>query len=165
MIQNKLDESIKSKTTNAAIEENENLDEQLINNPAQIFISFEWSSKEKAALLKEHLEKLNSFQIWFDNGQMGGGNVRNKRIDIGLRLCQVLICLITDESSKDETCLNQITLAVQLGKPIIPLLIDEKLRWPPVGSLGLILLTRIKINILKRILNFFFNFENQKVLF
>lgn len=62
---------------------------------------------------------------------MGGGSKRNSRIDLGLRLCNVLVCLITSETGNDQTCLNQINLAVQLNKPIVPLLLDSKLKWPP----------------------------------
>ena len=92
-------------------------DAQLAENPPQVFVSFEWSSMEKALLLKKHLDALE-LNTWFDDGKMGGGNMRNNRIDVGLRKCQVLICLITTEASKDETCLNQICLAVQLGEKI-----------------------------------------------
>ena len=123
---------------NIQLNDDDLLDEQLIKNPPQVFICYEWSSKSKAELLKKHLadEFHNNIQIWFDDGNMGGGNLRNKRIDVGLRSCYVLICLITKEIISDKTCLNQINLAVQLNKSIIPLLIDNKLKWPPEGSLG-----------------------------
>ncbi len=126
------------------------LDTQLIENPPEVFVSFEWSSMEKALLLKKYLDDLKFINVWFDDGKMGGGNLRNNRIDIGLRKCQVLICLITSEASKDETCLNQINLAVQLGKPIIPLLLDSKLKWPPSGSLGPILSEYLFIRFFQR---------------
>ena len=92
-------------------------------------------------------KKLN---IWFDDVSMGGGNARNNRIDRGLRVCSVLICLITEQASKDQTCLNQITLAIQLNKPIIPLLMDSNLKWPPAGSLGPILSEYLFIRFFQR---------------
>lgn len=149
------------------------VDFELINNPPQIFISYEWSSKDKAELLKKHLyDKLNEpvptksnqkptkanasslykkLNIWFDDGNMGGGVSMNNRIDRGLRVCHILLCLITEEASKDQTCLNQISLAVQLGKPIIPLLLDSKLKWPPAGSLGPILSEYLFIRFFQRL--------------
>lgn len=81
---------------------------------------------------------------------MGGGAKRNSRIDLGLRLSNVLICLITSETNKDQACLNQINLAVQLNKPIIPLLLDSKLKWPPSGSLGPILSEYLFIRFFQR---------------
>lgn len=81
---------------------------------------------------------------------MGGGAKRNNRIDLGMRLSNVLICLITGETNKDQTCLNQINLAVQLNKPIIPLLLDSKLKWPPSGSLGPILSEYLFIRFFQR---------------
>lgn len=130
-----------------------NIDDKMKKNPAHVFICFEMSSIQKAELVQRYLfERLNQecgvtnldesdnrINIWFDDGRMGGGVERNKRIDLGVRLCKVLVCLITAESIKDQTCLNQINLAVQLNKQIIPLLLDSKLKWPPSGSLGPIL--------------------------
>jgi hypothetical protein len=146
---------------NKKIDLNEDaIDKELIDNPPQIFVSYEWSSKEKAELLRKYLyDKLNEqsqnslykkLNIWFDDGNMGGGNNRNNRIDRGLRTCSILVCFITDASSKDQTCLNQITLAIQLNKPIIPLLIDPKLKWPPAGSLGPILSEYLFIRFFQR---------------
>jgi len=133
---------IKNQKENIELNE-EKLDKELINQPPQIFICFEWSSKDKAELLRKYLISFfnqennnNRIRIWFDDGVMGGGESRNNRIDIGLRSCYVLICLINKEIVNDKTCLNQINLAVQLNKAIIPLLIDNKLKWPPQGSLG-----------------------------
>lgn len=123
----------------------------MVNNTSHVFVSYEWSSKEKAQLLRDHLVKrlntdygcsandANRINIWFDDGNMGGGADRNRRIDVGLRSCNVLVCLITSQTGNDQTCVNQINLAIQLNKPIIPLLLDSKLKWPPAGSLGPIL--------------------------
>jgi hypothetical protein len=129
-----------------------------MNNPPQIFVSYEWSSKDQAELLRKYLyNELNNsgslykkLNIWFDDGNMGGGTSMNNRIDRGLRMCNILICFITEQSAKDQTCLNQINLAVQLGKPIIPLLIDSKLKWPPAGSLGPILSEYLFIRFFQR---------------
>lgn len=140
------------------------IDEKMKRNPAHVFISFEWSSKEKAQMLQKYLfEEINKecgvtnlndadnrINIWFDDGNMGGGVERNNRIDLGLRLCNVLVCLITSEMNKDQTSLNQINLAIQLNKPIIPLLLDSKLKWPPSGSLGPILSEYLFIRFFQR---------------
>jgi hypothetical protein len=143
LIKNKRQE-IDSNNANENVDLNEEkLDQELVDQPPQIFICYEWSSKDKAELLVKHLtfyfnndNKSNPIKIWFDDGKMGGGEARNNRIDIGLRSCNVLICLISKEIIKDKICLNQINLAVQLNKAIIPLLVDSKLKWPPQGSLG-----------------------------
>lgn len=81
---------------------------------------------------------------------MGGGVQRSSRIDLGLRLSNVLLCFITNETSEDQTCLNQISLAVQLNKPIIPLLLDANLKWPPRGALGPILSEYLFIRFFQR---------------
>ena len=125
----------------AALETNQTddvkLDFDLVNMSPQIFMSFQWEMKEKAELLKTYLEQ-NNRTCWLDIGQMGGSTKRNERIDKGIRAAHVLICFVTNEYAKNETCIRQVNLAVSLGKPIIPLLV-EKLKWPPNGSLGPIL--------------------------
>ena len=137
------------------------IDEQLMKRPPQVFICFEWSVKEQAVRLKEHLlAKLNEnlstessrnyVDIWLDDGTMGGGNQRSSRIDVGLRSCHVLVCLVTSKSGQDQVFLNQVTLAVQLSKPIIPLLLDKALKWPPSGSLGPILSEYLFIRFFQR---------------
>jgi hypothetical protein len=128
------------------------IDAQILNNPPQVFICFEWSCKSKAQLLKKHLNQRfnDSIRIYFDDGEMGGGDSRNKRIDIGLRSCCVLICLITTEIQNDKTCVSQITQATQLNKSIIPLLLDSKVKWPPPGSLGPILSEYLFIRFFQR---------------
>lgn len=163
IIQNNIDK-IESESKNSF--KDYNIDDKLKANPSQVFICYEWSSKEKAELLRKYLfEQLNKecgvkninddkneniINIWFDDGNMGGGIDRNKRIDLGLRLCNVLVCLISSEINKDQTCLNQINLAIQLNKPIIPLLLDSKLKWPPSGSLGPILSEYLFIRFFQR---------------
>lgn len=141
------------------------MDAKLKKNPAHVFICYEASSREQAELLQRHLfvkinhecgvgdanDVDNRINIWFDNdGDKGGGVTRNKRIDLGLRLCNVLVCLITSKSNQDKTLMNQINLAIQLNKPVIPLLLDSKLKWPPTGSLGPILSEYLFIRFFQR---------------
>lgn len=143
-----------------------NIDDKLKKNPAHVFICYEAASgRQQAEILHRHLfvrinqecgvseptvDLNNRINIWFDDGQMGGGVERAKRIDLGLRLCNVLVCLITSKTGQDKTCLNQINLAIQLNKPVIPLLLDSKLKWPPAGSLGPILSEYLFIRFFQR---------------
>lgn len=141
-----------------------NMDDKLKKNPAHVFICYEAESRDQAELLQRHLfaqinkecgvvdpnDVDNRINIWFDDGQMGGGVERNRRIDLGLRLCNVLVCLITSKTNQNKTCLNQINLAIQLNKPVIPLLLDSKLKWPPTGSLGPILSEYLFIRFFQR---------------
>ena len=118
---------------------------------AQVFLCFEWSCLDKAKLLNKYLLD-NNLNTWFedDDGKLGGGANRFSRIDVGLRKCNVLVCFVTNELAKDSNCLGQINLAVQLNKPIIPLLVDSNCKWPPVGTLGPILSEYLFIRFFQR---------------
>lgn len=108
---------------------------------AQVFLSFEWSCFDKAALLAKYL-RANNVDVCMETEkeeEILAGSSRFKRVDLLLRRAHVFVCFVTRQFADNSTCLGLINLAVQLGKPIIPLLMDASLKWPPSGSLGPIL--------------------------
>ena len=75
------------------------------------------------------------YKCWMDVGQMGGGDKLFEKIDSGIRAAKVIICCVTEKYAKSPNCNREVNLSVNLGKPIIPLLL-EKMGWPPKGSMG-----------------------------
>ena len=97
--------------------------------------------------------------MWMDIGQMGGGDKLFQKIDNGIRASKIMICCVTEKYAQSPNCnrevsfrvsgimnkiscnyfivvhVFQVNLAVNLGKPILPLLM-EKMNWPPAGSMG-----------------------------
>ena len=53
------------------------------------------------------------------------------RVERGLRLCKLLICLATEKAFKDQDYIDQINSVMKSNKPIIFLLIDPNIKWPP----------------------------------
>jgi hypothetical protein len=70
-----------------------------------------------------------------DVGQMGGGDKLFAKIDSGIRAAKVIVCCVTEQYAQSPNCNREVNLAVTLGKPIIPLLV-EKMSWPPPGAMG-----------------------------
>ncbi|CAH1788849.1 unnamed protein product [Owenia fusiformis] len=102
--------------------------------PPAVFISYQWGHQAEVKLLKLHLEAAG-FKCWMDIGQMGGGDKLFQKIDQGIRAAKVIICCVSKKYSKSDNCTREVNLSVNLGKPIIPLLM-EKLSWPPEGAMG-----------------------------
>ena len=75
------------------------------------------------------------YKCWMDVGQMGGGDKLFEKIDSGIRAAKVVICCVTEKYATSPNCIREVNLSVNLGKPIIPLLL-EKMGWPPKGSMG-----------------------------
>ena len=61
-----------------------------IQEPPQVFISYQWDIQDEVSLLRDKLEK-SGFSCWMDIGQMGGGDQLSTKIDAGVRQCKVFI--------------------------------------------------------------------------
>ncbi|XP_071115734.1 uncharacterized protein [Haliotis cracherodii] len=103
-------------------------------SPPEIFISYQWGKQPEVQLLQRHLSSAG-YSCWLDVGQMGGGDKLFEKIDRGIRAATVVLCCVTDNYASSPNCNREVNLAVTLGKPIIPLLL-EKCTWPPAGSMG-----------------------------
>ncbi|XP_060078184.1 uncharacterized protein LOC132557683 [Ylistrum balloti] len=102
--------------------------------PPPIFLSYQWGHQNEVKLLRQHL-LMAGYECWMDVGQMGGGDKLFEKIDNGIRGSKVIICCVSEKYAKSPNCNREVNLSVNLGKPMIPLLM-EKMAWPPKGSMG-----------------------------
>ncbi|KAK3596964.1 hypothetical protein CHS0354_033622 [Potamilus streckersoni] len=115
-----------------------------VEDPAQVFISYQWDHQDEAKTLRNKLEQAG-FSCWMDVGQMGGGDALNIKIDEGMRNAKVVIACVSPKYVVSHHCTREIGLADLLRKPIIPVLM-EKTAWPPPGGMALILSQLVYIN-------------------
>ncbi|ELU16910.1 hypothetical protein CAPTEDRAFT_195141 [Capitella teleta] len=116
-------------------------DEELGDTPS-IFISYQWGYQQEVKMLKKHLEQ-SGYKAWMDVGQMGGGDKLYAKIDQGIRAAQVVISCVSKKYAQSPNCNKEV------GKPIIPLLM-EKMHWPPPGTMGPIFSEYIFIRFFQR---------------
>lgn len=67
---------------------------------------------------------------------MGAGDSLFNKIDSGIRSCSVVISCVTQKYSLSLNCRREVSLATAIGKPIIPLLLEE-MSWPPSGPMSM----------------------------
>lgn len=65
---------------------------ELEQEPAQIFISYQWDSQDEVKGLRDRLER-SGYSCWMDIGQLGGGDHLYTKIDEALRQCKVWMIL------------------------------------------------------------------------
>ncbi len=86
------------------------------------FISYSrQDSLDFAIKLQKHLTA-QGFDIWLDLHDINAGDDFQKRIDTAIENAQRLIYIISPGAVNSEYCAKELALAVELNKPIIPLI-------------------------------------------
>ncbi|XP_069126661.1 uncharacterized protein [Argopecten irradians] len=107
-----------------------------IQDPPQVFISYQWDCQDEVKALRDRLEKVG-LSCWMDIGQMGGGDQLNIKIDEGIRNSKVVLSCVSPKYVVSHHCNRELSLADLLAKPIIPVMF-ESVPWPPPGGMSLI---------------------------
>ena len=77
-----------------------------------------------AAFVERELKK-RSHDVFRDETGVIVGEVWPRRIHEEVKACEVMVCLISNNSLKSEWVLNEIDLAKTLATPIIPVLLEQ----------------------------------------
>ncbi|MEK8017543.1 MAG: toll/interleukin-1 receptor domain-containing protein, partial [Candidatus Parabeggiatoa sp.] len=86
------------------------------------FISYSrQDSRDFAIKLQKNLTA-QGFDIWLDLHDINAGDDFQKRIDTAIENAQRLIYIISPGAVNSEYCAKELALAVELNKPIIPLI-------------------------------------------
>ncbi|XP_075241895.1 uncharacterized protein LOC142336837 [Convolutriloba macropyga] len=116
--------------------------EQLIHY--DVFISYNHDSKTFALNLYKTLKHTFKYSVFIDK-QLSTKQKLNSALDEALRNTQLVVCVVTEKYSKSKSCCAEISLANNLGLPMIPLVIEDlpphkqnpKNFWPPEGEMSL----------------------------
>ncbi|WAR23948.1 NEUR-like protein [Mya arenaria] len=112
--------------------------------PAQVFISYQWDSQDEVKALRDRLER-SGLTCWMDIGQLGGGDHLYTKIDEALRSCKAVISCVSPKYIVSHHCSRELSLADLLRKPIIPIMMEQTI-WPPPGGMALIFSQLVYIN-------------------
>jgi len=70
-----------------------------------------------------------------------------EKIDQGVRGASVFIACISDAATKSKSCQQEVALASELGKPIIPVWVASLRSWPPPGPMSPVLAGKMYIDL------------------
>ena len=90
-----------------------------------IFISYNWNTKDQVKILYDHL-KLQNYNIWLDDKELNAGNSRlTTELAQGIKRSKIFLCCITNDYCKSYNCNLECEFASAKKKPIIPLMIQK----------------------------------------
>ncbi|XP_071845673.1 uncharacterized protein [Apostichopus japonicus] len=124
-----------------------------------VFISYQWDKQPQIKKLFSELTKLG-FPCWLDIMQMGGGDPLFAKIDKGIRNAEVVLSCVTSKYALSANCRREVSLSDALRKPIIPLLLEEGMTWPPPGPMSMTFTQLLYIDFTQEVSQR--NFEDEK---
>jgi len=90
-----------------------------------IFISYSSTDRSFADQLVTELEKY--YSVWIDQGELSGGLAWETRIEQALAACKVCVVIVSEASNQSEWVARETIRAEQLGKPRVPMLLNDDL--------------------------------------
>ncbi len=89
-----------------------------------IFISYSRSDSDFVLKLEEDLSRESIF-IWLDQKKISGGKLWDRAIEEALGSAGILILVVSSKSALSENVANEVQYAVDEGKKIIPVIIEQ----------------------------------------
>lgn len=106
------------------VNENEHkIDDDIVNQDSNIFISYSRKDQEQASAICELLNK-NDIPYWIDNeGKYSGSNFKGVIVE-QIKKSGIILFLSSQNSNQSSNVVKEIGLAVHYSKPIIPIKLD-----------------------------------------
>ena len=98
----------------------------------QIILSYHWDDRATVVILYRKLTSLG-YRVWLDIFQMTGGDPLVTKMTHAVDQSSCLLACITPRYLQASSGQGELALANQHGKPVVPLLLEETVPWPPVG--------------------------------
>ena len=123
-----------------------------ISQSFQVFISYQWDSKEKVKSCKEYLEN-NHIQLWFDEDNLECAGYLHPQLARGIELSELFLCFITEKYDKSVNCFRELNWAFKHNKKIIVVMLEE-IDTKELKNIGILIDPLLRINSL----------DNKKIL-
>src|ERR1700674_5155786 len=91
---------------------------------ANVFISYNRKSRVIVESLAQDLDALGE-TVWFDE-DLSGGQAWWNEILTRIRRCDLFVFVLDPESLNSEACKSEYQYAADLGKPILPILVSDR---------------------------------------
>ena len=98
-----------------------------------VFVSYCWQDADMARLLATSVAN-HTKSSWLDVEQLKGGDGLFEAITDGIDKCDVVVCCLSDAYARSENCNKELNLAANWKKTIVPVIVGELVKFPPVCS-------------------------------
>jgi hypothetical protein len=98
----------------------------------KVFVSYSRHNLEAATQLVDDLQAVG-INTWHDQTLTGGQRWWDNILD-SIRSCDVFIFALSKESWESEACRSELAYVVQLGKPILPVLVSDDIRLSLISA-------------------------------
>ena len=118
-----------------------------LENPNElfdIFISYNWESKDKVKILYRKLSNEYNLKVWIDDNQLDNNLLYDQLVN-GIKNSKIFLCCITKKYSESFNCIREINYASELRKPFIVLMFEE-LSINEIGCVGFIITPLLRFN-------------------
>jgi len=88
-----------------------------------VFISYSSQDREQVLQIAENLE-VSGLHVWIDRNRIPGGTNYGPEIVRGIKECQILMLMCSDNSMRSKNVKQEIQLAWKYSKPYLPLLLE-----------------------------------------
>jgi hypothetical protein len=103
----------------------------------RVFVSYSRNNLDAVSQLIKHMKDCG-VEMWYDQALTGGQRWWDN-ILTNIRECDIFVFALSPESWDSEACKSELGYVVQLGKPIIPVLISDginiNLLSPPLSEI------------------------------
>src|SRR5215472_13482389 len=89
----------------------------------KLLISYARPDRERADYLAQRLRQAGN-EVWLDT-ELTGGQVWWDKILDQLRKCDALVMMVSFASIKSQACMHERHYATQLGKPVLPVAVEQ----------------------------------------
>jgi len=98
--------------------------------PQPVFISYHHASQKQIILLQSLLQEKYTIPCCVDNSRFGGGRAFRKELEASMRSAEVVLCCVTPSYLRNQNCLAESALCLELGKTMVVAQM-ENMQWPP----------------------------------
>lgn len=118
------------------------------NDTFDIFLSYNWDSKDVVRDLYDKLTANFGYRVWIDDKQLDSGMLYEQLCQ-GIKNSKCVICCVSEKYAESDNCIKEITFAQMCKKPLIIIML-ERLNVSEIGCVGFIIASLTRFNFYKQ---------------
>ncbi|XP_071845676.1 uncharacterized protein [Apostichopus japonicus] len=110
-------------------------DIEVPNSTCDIFLSYELDMRSKVTDIQHHLTE-QDLTCWMDSPEVNATKPRKEVVEDAVRRAQVIVACLSEKYFLSSDSKRQLTMSDELDKPILLVLLEQGMTWPPNGPIS-----------------------------